>query len=273
MKHVGTRADPKDIASQEQLNFREKLSAPRTYYVRTDGNDNNNGLSNSSSGAFLTLQKALTLIGNLDLGTHDITIQVGPGTYNASSVGGATVGSGRVAIVGNTSNPSSVVFTSSGIVLSFSRGLYRVSGVTLSSTGASLINSLIGADVEVGNVRFGGTGTFGSHMNADGGLIRTIASYEIFGGAWFHARATAGGILRSEIAITVTLTGVPAFTGAFIRGQNLGQAVYYQATFVGTATGPRYDAAANGVVTSNGGGANYYPGNTAGTVSTGGQYL
>ena len=260
-------------AKADSANVRERLTTPRTYYVRIDGSDSNTGLVDSAGGAFLTLQKALTTIGNLDLGAYDVTVQLGAGTYNASSVVSATVGLGRVIIVGNTSNPSSVILTSSGGVLSFSRGLYRVSGVTLSSTSASIVNSLIGADVEIGNVRFGGTGTFGAHMYADGGMIRTIADYEIFGGAWFHARAVSGGAVRSEIAITVTLTGVPAFTGAFVRGQTLGLCAYYGATFVGTATGARYDASANGVVFSNGAGATYYPGNVAGTVGTGGQYL
>ena len=43
-------------------------------------------------------------------------------------------------------------------------------------------------------------------------------------------------------------------------------------TFVGTATGKRYDIYLNGIIHTIGGGAGYFPGSTAGLVATGGQY-
>jgi hypothetical protein len=41
----------------------------------------------------------------------------------------------------------------------------------------------------------------------------------------------------------------------------------------GFVTGPQYIAFANGIVDSGSGGANYFPGNAAGSVSQGGQYI
>lgn len=261
-------------AARDALAVREKLSAARTYYVRTDGSDNNTGLSNTAGGAFATIQKALTVAGNLDLGTYDLIIQIANGTYTGASTGGATIGSGRVILLGNIANPSSVVLTSSGNTLLFAGfGLYRVQGVKVESTGASGIISGDSCNVEVGNIVCGAVGTFGVHLYANGGLLRVIGSYEIAAGAWYHARATAGGAFRSELAIATTLTGTPAFTGAFMQALFVGQCVYYQATFSGAAAGKRYDATANGVIMSNSAGATYYPGNAAGTISAGGQYL
>ena len=53
--------------------------AGTTYYVRTDGNDNNNGLSDSASGAVRTIQKGVDRMSGGDI------LIVGNGTYNISN--------------------------------------------------------------------------------------------------------------------------------------------------------------------------------------------
>ncbi|OAV45672.1 T9SS type A sorting domain-containing protein [Lewinella sp. 4G2] len=53
--------------------------AGTTYYVRTDGNDNNNGLSDSPGGAVRTIQKGVDKMSGGDI------LIVGNGTYNVSS--------------------------------------------------------------------------------------------------------------------------------------------------------------------------------------------
>ena len=94
---------------------RELLIADRTYYVRTDGNDSNNGLANDSSNAFLTLQKAADVVNNdLDLQGYKVTVQVADGTYAPSIYGEATmrfenVTTGDVLVLGNAGAPENVI--------------------------------------------------------------------------------------------------------------------------------------------------------------------
>ncbi|MBP6582593.1 MAG: hypothetical protein KA204_03850, partial [Chromatiaceae bacterium] len=79
----------------------EKLTAARTYYVRTDGNDANTGLANTSGGAFLTIQKAIDVARSFDLSLYNITIAVGAGTFvEALLCGPYTTGGGYIAVQG-----------------------------------------------------------------------------------------------------------------------------------------------------------------------------
>ena len=72
---------------------------------------------------------------------------------------------------------------------------------------------------------------------------------------------------------TITISGSPSFSSvAFAEAAYLGEIDCYSVTFTGTATGPRYKVSENGVIFTNGGGPNYLPGNSAGTISSGGRY-
>jgi hypothetical protein len=91
---------------------REILTANRTYYVRTDGNDGNDGLSNASGGAFLTIQKAINVVAGLDLSIYNVTIQIADGTYTAgATVNAPWIGAGDITLQGNVSTPANVVIS------------------------------------------------------------------------------------------------------------------------------------------------------------------
>ena len=82
------------------MGIREMLSADRTYHVRADGSDSNDGLSDTSGGAFVTLQKAIDVVAALDRSVHDVVIAVGAGTFSGAVVAGWGPGAGTVTING-----------------------------------------------------------------------------------------------------------------------------------------------------------------------------
>lgn len=60
-----------------EMTSREMLTTDRTFYVRSDGDDANDGLSDSPAGAFRTFQRGVNVISRLDFGGHDVTLIAG----------------------------------------------------------------------------------------------------------------------------------------------------------------------------------------------------
>jgi hypothetical protein len=134
------------------------LSANRTYYVRTDGSDANNGLANTAGGAFLTVQKAIDTVAAIDLSSYAVTIQMADGTYSGPVILKAYVGAGPVTIQGNTGTPSNVVLNStSGHLLDVGvTHKYVLNGIKLQTSGGLYLPLYVhdGAHLELKNVVF-----------------------------------------------------------------------------------------------------------------------
>src|SRR4051812_10178879 len=266
--------------ARANLGVREQLAANRTYYVRTDGADGNNGLANSSGGAFLTIQKAIDTAAALDLSVYNVTIQVADGTYTgAVTVTGPWVGSGSVTLQGNTTTPGNVVITTPG---AGAAALLVQSGGRLSVTGFKLVSSGTGATAGLKSsgsaILVTGAMDFGAanrQMQAAGSGSITFGAgitYNISAGAVTHIFCSSSGNVAIE-GCTVTTTGTVAFSGAFATSSFVGVVFIDSNTFAGaSATGSRYSITANGVVYTGGAGATYLPGNAAGTTGSGGQY-
>lgn len=246
--------------------FREKLQANRTYYVRGDGSDSNDGLANTSARAFLTIQKAIDIAANLDCGIYDVSIEAASATYAPFS-GKRFIGSGTVTITGSGATIAGATANGAAFI---DCGKYAIGGFTFTGCGICIYAS--------GNtsVSISSACSFGSvttaHLFAEkGGSITANADYAIFGGGVAHAIAIGGMVQTSGRA--VTLTGTPAFAAAFAYANGLGTFRADSVTYSGSATGSRYIVEINAVINTGFGGASFLPGNAAGSASTGGQYI
>ncbi|AZV80583.1 DUF2793 domain-containing protein (plasmid) [Parasedimentitalea marina] len=139
---------------QGSPDLRDRLTAPRTYYVRPDGSDTNTGLSDAASGAFLTLQHAVNQALSLDNGLHDVTLQVADGSYGEDLViADRLLGSGLLQLIGETADPSLV---SLNRITCHNGARVALAGVTL--TGADALKVESGAAVTLADIHFEGSG-------------------------------------------------------------------------------------------------------------------
>lgn len=71
-----------------------------TFYVRTDGNDNNTGTVNTAAGAFRTITKAISFIPHVV--NHTVKIFIGAGTYNEELALFGRAGYGEIYFYGDS---------------------------------------------------------------------------------------------------------------------------------------------------------------------------
>jgi hypothetical protein len=105
------------------------------------------------------------------------------------------------------------------------------------------------------------------------GVINIVGNYQISGGAGSHYSADGASNINLG-TVTCTIIGTPNFSAFFANANRGGiiQSAFATTTFSGAVTGTRYAAGLNAVIDTNGKGANYFPGNSAGVTATGGQY-
>ena len=253
------------------------LTAARTYHVRTDGADSNDGRGDSPTGAFRTIQKALdTVYGTLDLAGFDVQIAVRAGTYaEALAVRSPQVGAGSITLVGDTATPANVTLDSGG-----STGIYvKGAGSKLFVAGLKVRNNgFAGWHADAGGfIQSAGRneiGAVGAHqIIAEGpSSIFMISPMIISGGCpGAHLYASSGGYIYTQGAVW-TMVGTPTF-GSFAYATVGGVIYTFANTFSGTINGQRFGATLNGVIqTNSGGNVNHFPGAIAGITSSGGQY-
>lgn len=276
------------ITRVEEMGARQTLAANRTYFVRADGNDANNGLANTVGGAFLTIQKAIdTVADTIDLASFDVTIQVADGTYTGNIVVyGPWTGRGNVTLHGNVTTPANCILApTSGNVLRVGRSL----GTLPTNTNAKLIiggfktitSNSNGLNAEEGSallidapMEFGAHGT-GVHIQAARrSEVFINTNYTISGGAARHWLS----LNQSTLICTsraLTFTGSPVFSTAFATAQRVSIMVANGNTFSGAvgAGTKKYETLVGAAIDVAGAGANYFPGDIAGTDDGTGIYV
>ena len=271
--------------------IRELLFTTRTYYVRNDGNDANDGLANTAAGAFKTIPKAIDIASStLDLGISNVNIKLANGTY--SYLQGiklkSFVGAGKIIISGDIANPANVIVqttTNGGAENGFaifesiaSACVYVLEGMLLQSSGTNfraILTNAPNSTIEYRNLIIGSG--FIRGICTFGGLIRCIGNYTITSGAQMHFEVVGQGTLKCEFQPTViTVTNTPNFSIAFLYVNGLSYAYIASfagyVSFSGAATGKKYDVSALSYVTGTQNNANYLPGSIGGTVSPNSQY-
>lgn len=274
---------------------REVLTSDRIYYVRTDGNDSNNGLTNTSGGAFLTIQKAIDVAATLDLSIYNVTISFFQ-SFNISSSIICKKGIGQGTLILDGNNTAILTATPENTI---TLGMIQCStiGIQLRNFKTEHANPGVwsfhvvcrnSGYLEIDGLNFGALPSvsgFDGHLMADTNAIIKISSsdYKISGGASGanatsrHYFARDGGCIATFGAgfQTVSITNSPKFT-TFAFCEN-GTIQDYNTTYLGQiANGcKKYNVIANGVINqfTAGGGVYVFPGSINGTSSTGGQYL
>src|SRR6516162_224708 len=265
---------------------------PQTvFYVRTDGNDSNDGFSNTPSHAFLTLQGAVNAIQARYISQAGVTIRVADGTYNSGiGVGGSYIAGWNV--IGNTASPGNVIIVATSTnPASYVSGAPYGTGAS-SSVGARLtlsgftfqsydpnVFAVDGGYITISNCNFTAPVDGNSAIIAGGGYLFMSGTCS-FSGATHCASifsASNSGILTlgsynvyQVNNLTFNISGSPsvdetagAFTSGVIGIEN--RAVTFTG---GTPVGNQYNTSTAGGIFFSTGVTTIFPGTLAGVVTS-----
>lgn len=258
-------------------NILEVLTADRTYYVRKDGNDNNDGLSAAT--AFATVTKMMQVLSKLDGAGYNVVINLGPGTwtevvlnaafyFNRGNTRGIPVvylnGAGMDQTIIDTGGPFGIVADGGG--------------VTVVADGFKLVNATYGlfgttgGAINFNNIDFGTTSQ--THIVAQdmGRIACSGGAYKISGSSPYgHILARQNswlGLYNIDVEIAEGLTA-----SNFLNVNRQSGALAALMRFSGgTMTGGRCSVGDSSVVDTYGAGENYFPCTGGVTVSNFGGY-
>lgn len=253
--------------------LRKAPTGTLTLWVRSDGNDANDGSANDAAHAFLTIAGAVTYANsNYNASGAAFTLRFGlAGSY----AGYAFVGvAGAFTILGDTANPQNYILTSA---LSSVASNVTVTGCTSTATGYQMSASS-GGTLNINTCRYAGAGaTYCIAAELNGSVMLTgVITFACNASAALYANGGAiGGVAG---ATTLAWTTNVTYSWAAAVSYHSGGVLILQSVSVSvsggvTVTGNRYEANINGDIYVAGAGVNFLPGTVAGTTANGGQYI
>jgi hypothetical protein len=280
---AATLLDDSDAATaRSTLGLRTSLEGSTTFFVRTDGNDNNSGLVNDSSGAFLTIQRAINEIrANVDTKLQTPVIKIADGTY---TTGAEIIVEPEVhpfILEGNTTTPANVLLNYTGTDFAYQQYGSRVEmrGMKLQAPNGSIIKHDHGRLIITGNSTPVGSplvifGAGSIQIRVSKQAYLDSGGHTVDAGGSEHISVDRGATAR--ILGDIVVTGTPNFTNAFVSVQGGGNLLFY-ADVSGAYTGTPYILASGGLIKTYEGSnpALAYPnhdtffGNSGGTIGTG----
>lgn len=275
-------------AQQAALGSIGSMTADVSLYVSTTGDDDNDGLTNSTPK--LSLVNAAYTAERFASGRYAVAINIGDGTYDESVVFEKP---GKYILVGNASNKRAVHINPT----TAPDGPLGAStpGVVVMVTNVKLSNSATGtgrgtcAFAENGGALIVGAGVVFGTINAEsmpnqahvgafeGGRVFMSDDYEIDGNASKHLYAAGAGSFIQGGYQTATTNGARTFSGAFAVAEELGQILHGGTTWAlaggASVAGAKFLARNGGYFDGFGDATiDYFPGSTAGTFSGPGNY-
>jgi hypothetical protein len=252
-------------------------TANTTIFVNTSiGNDSNDGVSNTSGHALLTIQGGINKAFSYAPSQFTITVTIEPGTYNEAVLwpnfaGPNIIVDGLAAANVTVNTPNGYCFFVQG------PNVATVKNLTVQNSG-SLNNSCFcaatpGAQLTTSNtVSNGAAGVF---LAANGGEV-TPGIHSFSGSAQVLYFCLAGGTINMPaVAHTVTTAIAVSLATAVVESNGVitvnpsTPTTFTNPTFV---SGSKYALSLNGIINTNGLGTSYFPGTLVGTQTTGGQY-
>ena len=241
--------------------IRERLTANRTYYVRTDGSDSNTGLTNDAADAFLTVQRAVDQVCEIDNNGFDVNLNVQAGTFAGGIELGPIIGAGQVTIEGQgattilTHNVTRVILCDRA-----TSGDWEIRNLNLETTTAFNLQSLASFTGKLllgPGLTFAGTPSGNNpHISWEGGVLEAVnvtVSIESApgGGAWL--RVLDNGKVRFTNCTISFDSGGCILTPGFCTVSGSGSAIFGGAgtTFVNSYTGDEYQVRSEGFLSVN----------------------